>query len=389
MPQVATELDLLARSLAGFRAQRGICISLFLDLDPRVVPTAKDVSSHVTSILDDARRRIDENADTLGRERTVSARDDLEEAERFFEEQLDRSGAHGFALYLDGLDNVRHDVALPKPVEDRAVVGPTFALAPLLTTLEHDRDLLLAAVGRERGTLWRARNGSIELLEDRTEEIHGRHDQGGWSQARFQRSIEHDALDHFRAVADVLAHTIEPGSDVLLLVSCIEEQRSKFEGLLAPHVREAIFGWTTVEAHAGAEALEVEAMRKLEAWLEQERAELLERWREQRANGDRATASWEEAVEAAAAGAVEAALVDGSSREAWMCPLCGRGSLRAGTCPLDGTTLVDDPGGALEIVVRGTIAARGEVRRVDGLDDTEGVAVLLRFPVPALEPGRA
>jgi peptide chain release factor subunit 1 len=379
MPQVAIELDSLARSLAGFRAQRGICISLFLDLDPSVVPTATDLGSHVTSILDDARRRVDEHADALGHERTVSAREDLEEAERFFEDDLDRSGAHGFGLYLDGLDGVRHEVALPTPVKDRAVVGPAFAVVPLLASLERNRELLLAAVGRERGTLWRARNGRIELLEDRTEEIHGRHDQGGWSQARFQRSIEHDALDHFRDVADILAHAIEPGSNAMLFVSCIEEQRPRFEGLLAPHVREAIFGWTTVEAHAGAEALEREAKRQLEARLKRERGELLARWHE--ANRDRATASWEEALEAAAAGAVDAALVDGRSPEAWVCPSCGRGSLRAGDCALDGTTLTEEPEGALELIVRGTIAGRGVVRRVDDLGGTDGVAVLLRFPV--------
>jgi peptide chain release factor subunit 1 len=381
MAQLEMRLDSLARSLASFRPERGLRISLFLDLDPSVVPTAKDLSSHVRSIVDDARRRVDELSDGLAHEEGVGARDDLERAQTFLEEDLDRSGAAGFALYASGLDGAWYEVPLATAVRDDAHVGPIFVLAPLLESLEGDRELILAAVGRERGTVWRTRNGRTELLEDRTEEIGRRHDQGGWSQARFQRSVDEDALDHFRDVAGILAHTIQPGSGALLLVACVEEQRAKFEELLVPHVREALLGWTTIEAHAGEDALEPEAQRLLAARLESERAGLLERWREVRANGDRATASWAEALEAAADGAVDAALVDGRSPEAWVCPVCGRGSLQSGSCPLDGTELVAAPGGALEVVIRGTLANAGQIRRVDTLAETEGIAALLRFPV--------
>src|ERR671919_638690 len=136
MAQLETRLGSLARSLASFRPERGVCISLFLGLDASVVPTVKDLSSHVRSIVDDARRQVDEVADELAHDEEVAARD----------------AAH---------------------------VGRTFVLAPLLESLERDRELILVAVGRERGTVWRTRSGRTELLEDRTEEIGRRHDQGG------------------------------------------------------------------------------------------------------------------------------------------------------------------------------------------------------------------
>jgi peptide chain release factor subunit 1 len=383
MARLETRLDSLARSLASFRSERGVCSSLFLDLDPGVVPTAKDVGSHARSVVDQARRRVEALGDALSHEEQVAARDDLERAEAFLVEDLDRSGMAGFALYVSGLDGVWSEVPLATAVHDAAHVGHTFVLAPLLDSLERDRELILAAVGRERGTVWRSRAGRVELLEDRTEEIGRRHDQGGWSQARLQRSVDEDALDHLRGVAETLSHTIQPGSGALLLVACVEEQRPTFADMLAPHVRQALLGWTTVEAHAGEDALEPEAERLLAARVESERADILERWREVRAHGERATASWAEAVEAAADGAVEAALVDGRSPEAWVCPACGRGSLTPGSCSLDGTELAAMPGGALELVVRGTIANAGQVRRVDDLAETEGVAALLRFPVSA------
>jgi peptide chain release factor subunit 1 len=383
MARLETRLEPLARSLADHRAQKGLCLSLFLDLDAKTVPTAKDLTSHVHSLLDRARREVSRLADELGHDEVAAAREDLDAAETYFEDDFDRSGAAGFALYVAALDAVRHEVRLSSPVDDAAQVGRAFALVPLLPSLERERELVLAAVGRERGTIWRSRGGTTELVEDRTEEIRGQHDQGGWSQARFQRSIDKDALDHLRDVANALADTIHAGDDTLLVVACVEEQRATFDDLLAPHLREALIGWATMEAHADEHALERDAAQLLEGRLRSEREALLERWRIARAHGEPAIATWEEALEAAAGGAVEAALLDGRTAEAWLCPACGRGSLSAGQCALDGTELVEETGGALELVVRGTLANGGEARVVDALPETEGVAALLRFPVAA------
>ena len=380
MAQVATRLGSVARSLVGFRAERGLGISIFLSLDPATVPTAKDVRSHVTSLVDDARRQVVELTADLDHEEMIGARDDLDAAETYLAEELDRSGARGVALYLAGPDGFRQELRLATAVEDKAFVGRMFALLPLLDSLERDREIVLAAIGRERGTLWRTRGGRTELLEDRTEEIARRHDQGGWSQARFQRSIDNDARAHFREVADLMSHTVEPGSGTLVVIACVEEQRPELEQLLEPHVREALLGWTTVEAHAGPEALEPEAARLLEEHLERERATLLDRFGVARRDG-LGTGSWDVALEAATAGGIEAVLVDGRSPEAWVCPQCGRGALAPGACPLDGTSFHEEPGHALELVVRGTLAHGGEVRRVERLDEPEGVAAILRFPV--------
>jgi peptide chain release factor subunit 1 len=375
------ELDTLVRSLASFRAERGLCVSLFLDLNPTTVPTARDLGSHVTSIVDQARRRVDELSDELDHDRRLAAREDLDEAASFLEGELDRSGAEGFALYLDSLDGVRHDVPLTTPVEDAARVSRTFGLAPLLESLERDRELILVAVGRERGTIWRSRDGDTDLVADLGTEIHRKHDQGGWSQARFQRSVEEEALDHFRAVADALGDVVRPGAGELVAIACVEEQRPTFEKLLHPHVRDSLLGWTTIEAHAGLAEFEPRVEGLLAARLQEEREELLGRWREELGQkSGRAAASWKEALAAAADGRIECALVDGRTARAWVCTTCDRGSLEAGNCQIDGTPLVEEPGGALEIVVRGTLANGGDVRTVERLDGGD-VAVLFRYPL--------
>src|SRR5919106_5408717 len=136
MAQLETRLDSLARSLASFRPERGVCISLFLDLDPSTVPTATGLASHVRSLVDRARRRVDDLSDRLAHEEEIAARDDLERAEAFLAEELDRSRAAGFALYVSGLDDAWHEVPLTASVPDEAHVGRAFVLAPLLESIE-------------------------------------------------------------------------------------------------------------------------------------------------------------------------------------------------------------------------------------------------------------
>src|SRR5207245_10960524 len=47
--------------------------------------------------------------------------------------------------------------------------------------------------------------------------VHGQHSQGGWSQARYQRSVQHDVDEHLRRTAQVLLS---------------QHRRGVFEGLL-------------------------------------------------------------------------------------------------------------------------------------------------------------
>ena len=54
MTTTTVSLDGL-RELAGFRAQNGCAISLYLDLDPTFAPTAREAATRVSSLLDSGR----------------------------------------------------------------------------------------------------------------------------------------------------------------------------------------------------------------------------------------------------------------------------------------------------------------------------------------------
>jgi peptide chain release factor subunit 1 len=380
-----TQLDMdLATSLAAFRAEHASAISCYLGLDPAMVPTPSALSSHVTSLVDDAGRTAEDVSEALEHDEASQLKEDVARIEAFLENELDRTEKQGLALFVSGADDVWEEVRLPRPVEDAVHIGRTFVLGPLLELLERDRAVILGVVGRDRGTLWSLRRGVVSDVADLTRDGQGQHDQGGWSQARFQRARDEEALDHMRAVAEAICERIPPGSTTLLVLAGSQDQRSTFEALLEPHVREALIGWTDVEKQDDGQALQPEAERLLDERIRTERKALLGRWREEHGQrSGRSTQTWDETMVAAWDGRIDALLVDGRSNEAFECTTCGRGYMSPGLCELDSTPLAEALGGALELVVRGTLRGGGTVHVVPGdeLAETDGAAGLLRYVV--------
>ena len=63
------------RELAAFRAQHGSAVSLYMGLDPSIVPTAGDLASHTRSMLARAERQLDERRTFSHDERKALTRD--------------------------------------------------------------------------------------------------------------------------------------------------------------------------------------------------------------------------------------------------------------------------------------------------------------------------
>src|SRR5690348_4665890 len=92
------------RDLATLRAERGCAISLYLDLDPSVSPTPAAVDSRINAHLDDIEKSA--GREELSHEQKEGLRADLERLRTFFDSEFSREGAHGFAVFADGLDGV-------------------------------------------------------------------------------------------------------------------------------------------------------------------------------------------------------------------------------------------------------------------------------------------
>jgi peptide chain release factor subunit 1 len=367
------------RDLAGFRAAKGVAVSFYLDLDPAVTPTAGDVATRVNSLLADAGRHLDRH--DLNHEQRKSLRADIDRIRRYVDQELVRDGAHGLAVFADELDNLWRPLTLTESVVDTVKINAELYLTPLVPLVGRGEGALVAVVGRERGELYRLRAGRLEPLAELTEEQPGRHDQGGWSQARYARHIEHLVHGHLHRIAEELDRRVRRHSERIVVVAT-EETRATFDDLLSREVRNAIVGWTTAEAHAGPPDLLAAAAPVLEASRAREEEHALERWREEAGRNGRAAAGWETTLEAASDGRVDLLLYrNGIRHPAFRCPSCGRLAVEDGTCPLDGTRMEETDEG-LDLAVHQTLSNGGTVWAVTthgDLDPVEGIGALLRY----------
>jgi peptide chain release factor subunit 1 len=371
------------RELAAFRAEHGCGVSLYVGLDPSIVPTAGDLASHTRSLLARAERQLDERRGTLSHDERKALARDLERIAAWFGSEFNRDGVRGVAVFAAELDDLFLPLTLPWPVDDEARIAQQLYLAPLVRIAGRGDAALVAYVGKERGDVYLLRGGQLEPLVDETDTVPGRHDQGGWSQARYERHIETIVDRHLREVADALDRCVRRLRNARIALAGPEETRAEFERLLSPEVRGALVGWVSAEAHVDAPRLLDVARPLLDEWRARQEEQLLARWREEAARNGRAAAGWEETLQAASDGRVELLLVqDGADRPAYVCPACGRAQAMDGSCPLDGTTLQQAETG-LDLAVHqtlthgGTVEVIGEEHR--DLEPVGGVAALLRF----------
>ena len=179
------------RDLALFRAENGCAISLYLDLDPSVSPTRGEVDVRVNALVDAIERS------------EAAARAELTHEQKAGSPRRRRPAAHVLRRGLQprGLARVRRLLRRPRQrlaaaaaqrARSRSHRGSaeSFHLAPLVPLVGRGEGVLVAVVGRERGDLYLLSGRRLEELVEHFDEQPGRHDQGGWSQARYQRHID-------------------------------------------------------------------------------------------------------------------------------------------------------------------------------------------------------
>jgi hypothetical protein len=370
------------RDLASVQAQRGLAISLYLDLDPSSAPTAGDAQTRLNSLLDRGAKANGAGKDELTHAQRVGLREDFERIRRYFDAEFERDGAHGVAVFCAGLDGVWRPLPLTETVPDGIRLGHELFLSPLVPLVGRGEGALVVVVSREQGRLYRLHGGRLEELANLSERQPRRHDQGGWSQANRQRHVDELAQDHLRRVADELDRRVRQldGADVVVAAS--EETWAEFEDLLAQETRASVAGVVHVEAHAQPPELLAAAEPVLERRRAEREAAAVERWRDEAGRDGRASSGWAATLEAVSDGRVEVLLYqEGAGRPAKRCPACGRLAAEGDACPLDGSRFEDAEDG-LNLAIRKTLGHAGTVcalRDRRDLDPVEGIGAVLRF----------
>src|SRR5918912_2639589 len=133
------------RRLADVRPERGRVLSVFLNLDPAQFATAPARATGITSIVNDATRKVEE-CGSLDHDEREWLRADVERVREALQGgDVAADGARAVAVYACTPEDLLEVVALRTPVESRVVVERTPFVEPLVAQGDGERWVVLLA----------------------------------------------------------------------------------------------------------------------------------------------------------------------------------------------------------------------------------------------------
>jgi peptide chain release factor subunit 1 len=185
------QLRALLRRLAGVDSAVAPVLSVYLDLRPEAQGDRPGERNQLTVL----RHRLRDVADTYEAHSQArrSVDTDVERIGAYLDGQLAK--VEGVALFACDHIGLWEDVTTLVPFETKVTAGPVADLFQLANLLEMSESVVVAMVDTNTCRLFVTRRGALEELPgpDEPTTDHRRHDQGGWSQARYQRHIDwHD-----------------------------------------------------------------------------------------------------------------------------------------------------------------------------------------------------
>jgi peptide chain release factor subunit 1 len=340
------------RQLAEMRADGPLVLSAYLNLDPEQFATAGPRESEVRSMIDSGRRQID-SAD-LDHDQREQLRGDLKRLEDYLRGANAPSGAHGLAVFCCSSLDLFEPLSLPEPVETSISFDATPHIVPL-AEIGPPGHWCVTLVNRRITRILRGSASQMVQVAAIGDDTHGQHSQGGWSQARYQRSVENEVEAHLRHTAEVLLSQQRRRPFAGLLIAAPQELRNSFEGMLHSYVRERLVGYLDLDVETASEDQIRERAAEVIAKHEKERvAEKLGRLRAELGRDGRAVGGAEGVLDALEQRKVEALLFT------------------------RGEQVSDN---VIEDAIEAAIGQDAEVLAVDGPDlgPLGGIAALLRF----------
>jgi peptide subunit release factor 1 (eRF1) len=304
--------DTLQR-LARVRADGERVLSVYFNLDPERFATPPARASELRSLVDDARRRI-ESGDRPHDE-LEQLRADLDRVAEHLRRDRFAEGAHAHAVFCCSALELFETLSLPRPVEPFVTVDSTPFIAPLAEIGPAGR-WCVALVNRRVTRVLRGPASNLSEVLSFGDNVHGQHSQGGWSQARYQRSVGRDVEEHLRRTREALLSQYRRRAFSGLLIAAPEELRKTVVDAMHPYVSERIAGFIDVDV----ETASPDQVRAAAEGVIAEREEALvhaqlERLRAGLGSGGRAAAGAEQVSRCLEERRVETLLITSGARE--------------------------------------------------------------------------
>jgi peptide chain release factor subunit 1 len=270
------------RELATLRPEGHKVLSLYLNLDPSEFPTPRDRAVELDSLLGTVERELHkESKERLDRNQRMELKRDVERIRFWFANEFDAKGTRGVVIFSASAIDLFEVQQLARPIRSSVTIDDSPFIEPLTTMPGGDGYCVLLTNRQVARILCGGTDGMREVVS-MVDDVHGWHDQGGWSQARYQRGIEKETKDHLKHASDELFRLSKQGIVQRLIIGAPDEMRGEVTGTLHSYLRDRIAGWIDVDVRASPDEVKREAggiitedeRRREREWLDRLQSEL-------------------------------------------------------------------------------------------------------------------
>lgn len=223
---------------------------------------------------------------------------------------------------------------LPRPLRSQAHIDSRPYIRPLLFLLDEYERYAALVVDRKHARFFTVFLGEIEQIAEFTSDTPTRHDQGGWSQKRFQRHVDDHIAQHVYRVTDYAVKALKHlPTHRLILGGDAETIRLIRQHL--PHALEArIAGTFPLDVHASLHAIRERTLAVASQAEHEEEARQVGILREALAHPGRAVQGLPETLRSLTdRRALTLIVKKGFHAEGALCPNCQALLAAAGPCP--------------------------------------------------------
>ncbi|HEX2194393.1 MAG TPA: Vms1/Ankzf1 family peptidyl-tRNA hydrolase [Candidatus Limnocylindria bacterium] len=178
---------------------------------------------------------------------------DVDRLQRHLEDEADRLRAvEGLAVFACDAAGLWETVTAPVPFETQVSVGPTADLFQLAGLVDEASTTVVALVDTNTCRLFLTRRGALVERPgpDEPPDEHRRHDQGGWSQARYQRHVDMQDKRFAAEAGEAISRLIERTRARHLVVAGDERAVSVLERELPPSAKAVLDHVERIGMHA-------------------------------------------------------------------------------------------------------------------------------------------
>jgi peptide chain release factor subunit 1 len=360
--------------LGKLQSDEGV-LSLYVSVDPSISYRRDHPVAAAKAALRQVEQRLEDPVLRSGFER------ERDKALAFLEDETTPE-SRAVAIFSSQSAELWEAIPLNVRVPTQASFDRRPKIGPLARVADEDERYCAAVLSKEDARLITISLGEVEEERAITDVVPGRHDQGGWSQARYQRHRDFHVQEHIKRALAELENQLASRPFHRLIVAGPVEVTTEFVELLPHPLKDRLIGVVPCSMRAGQEEVMAAVAPAIEAYERREELALLQQISELADAGGRGVLGLQATLKAISEERVrELAVADGVSASGSECVSCGYLETDStGACPRCQSELIRTE----DIIERATERVYAQGGRVEVMFGDPRESIMARGGVGAL-----